>query len=193
LSGFQPRAPYGVAGRPALPISQRPLASFLVVSDDYFKVLEIPFREGRTFNATDLVNGPGVCIVNETLAKHVFPGESALGKFLLRGPNGDLRQEIVGVIADVKSNGLNAPAPEEVYYSARQVGRAGMAVVAKIDGDAAALQAIIKAAVTGADKDQPISFFATLESNLAQSLGTQRIVASLTAIFAAIALVLAAV
>ncbi len=193
FSGFKPRAPYGVAGRPALPISQRPLASFCVVSDDYFKVLEIPLREGRTFNPADRNGAPGVCIVNETLAKHVFPGESALGKFLLRGPNGDLRQEIVGVIADVKANGLNAPVPEEVYYSFHQVGRPGMAVVAKIDGDAAALQAIIKAAVTGADKDQPISFFATLESNLAQSLGTQRIVASLTAIFAGVALVLAAV
>ena len=62
-------------------------------------------------------------IVNESLAKHVFPGESALGKVLMRGPNGDIRHEIVGVIADVKSNGLNAPVPDEVYYSFRQLGR----------------------------------------------------------------------
>ncbi len=193
LSGFQPRAPYGVAGRPPVPIPQRPLASFYVVSEDYFKVLEIPLREGRTFTAQDRDGAPNVCIVNETLAKHVFPGESAVGKVLLRGPNGDLRQEIVGVIADVKANGLNAPVPEEIYYAVRQVGRPNMALVAKIDGDATALQAIIKTAVVSVDKDQPISFFATLEANVAQSLGTQRIVASLTAIFAGIALVLAAV
>jgi putative ABC transport system permease protein len=193
LSGLNPRAPYGVAGRPALPISQRPLAGFCVVSDDYFKVMEIPFREGRPFNASDREGAPGVCIVNETLANHVFPGESALGKVLLRGPNGDLRQEIVGVIADVKTNGLNAPAPEEVYYSIHQLGRPNVALVAKIDGDPVALQSIIRAAVTAVDKDQPISFFATLEANVAQSLGTQRIVASLTAIFAGGALVLAAV
>jgi ABC-type antimicrobial peptide transport system permease subunit len=68
-----------------------------------------------------------------------------------------------------------------------------MAVIAKIDGDATALQSIIRSAVAGVDKDQPISFFATVESNIAQSLGNQRIVGLLTAIFAGIALVLAAV
>ena len=193
FGGFNPRAPYGVAGRPVVPIPQRPLANFCVVSDDYFKALEIPLREGRAFTPRDRDGAPGVCIVNETLAKKNFPGESALGKILTRGPGGDIRHEIVGVIADVKANGLNAPVPEEVYYPFRQLGRPGMAVIAKTDGDSVALQAIIKTAVTGADKDQPISFFATLESNLATSLGSQRIVASLTAIFAGIALVLAAV
>jgi len=193
LGGFNPRAPYGVAGRPVLPVPQRPLAGFCVVSDDYFRVMEIPLREGRAFTTRDRDGAPGVCIINETLAKKLFPGESALGHALTRGPGGDIRHEIVGVIADVKTNGLNAPVPDEVYYPFRQLGRPGMAVIAKTDGDATALQAIIKAAVTGADKDQPISFFATLESNLAQSLGNQRIVASLTAIFAGIALVLAAV
>ena len=193
LGGFQPRAPYSVLGRPVLPAAQRPLASFCVVSEDYFRLLEIPFREGRTFAPQDRDGAPGVCIVNETLAKHVFPGESALGKTLMRGPNGDIRHEIVGVIADVKANGLNAPAPEEVYYSFRQLGRPGMAIVAKADGDPGALQAILRTAVAGVDKDQPISFFATMESNVAQSLGNQRIVASLTVIFAGLALVLAAV
>ena len=193
FGGFNPRSPYGIAGRPPVPIPQRPLANFCVVSDDYFKALEIPLREGRAFTPRDRDGAPGVCIVNETLAKKNFPGESALGKILTRGPGGDIRHEIVGVIADVKANGLNAPVPEEVYYPFRQLGRPGMAVIAKTDGDSIALQAIIKAAVTGADKDQPISFFATLESNLATSLGSQRIVASLTAIFAGIALVLAAV
>ena len=80
-------------------------------------------------------------------------------------------------------NGLNLPAPDEVYYPFRQMARFGMAVVARTTGDAAALHAVIRGAVAEVDKDQPISFFATLESNVAQSLGAQRIVASLTAIF----------
>jgi predicted permease len=193
LSGFNPRSPYSVLGRPVLPVAQRPLAGFCVVSDDYFKVMEIPLREGRPFNAQDRDGAPGVCIVNESLAKHVFPGESALGKTLMRGPNGDIRHEIVGVIADVKTNGLSAPAPDEVYYPFRQLGRPGMALIAKTAGEPAALQAILRTAVAGVDKEQPISFFATMDSNVAQSLGNQRIVASLTAIFAGLALVLAAV
>jgi ABC-type antimicrobial peptide transport system permease subunit len=68
-----------------------------------------------------------------------------------------------------------------------------MAVVARTAGDPAALQAAIRAAVAEVDKDQPISFFATLEATIAQSLGAQRIVASLTAIFAGLALVLSAI
>jgi ABC-type antimicrobial peptide transport system permease subunit len=71
--------------------------------------------------------------------------------------------------------------------------RPGMAVVARTDGDAAALQAVIRTAVADVDKDQPISFFATFETNVSQSLGAQRIVASLTAIFAVLALALSAV
>ena len=193
LGGLNPRAPYTVSGQPVLPLTQRPLAGFALVSDDYFKLMEIPLRAGRAFNDLDRNGGPGVCIINETLAKKLFPGESALGKVLLRGKDAEIASEIVGVIADLKTNGLNAPVPDEIYYSVRQLGRPGMAVVAKTDGDAGALQAIIKTAVAAVDPDQPISFFATMETTVATSLGTQRIVATLTAIFAAIALVLAAV
>jgi len=193
LGGFNPRAPYSIAGRPILPLAQRPLAGFSVVSDDYFQLLGIPLRAGRAFNAQDRDGAPGVCIVNEALAKRLFPGESALGKVLTRGKDADVRHEIVGVIADVKTNGLSAPVPDEIYYPFRQLGRPGMAIVVKTDGDAAALQAVIRTAVAGVDKDQPISFFATMDSTVQQSLGVQRIVAALTVIFAGLALVLAAV
>ena len=111
----------------------------------------------------------------------------------MRGKDAEIPHQIVGVIADVKSNGLNAPVPDEVYYPLRQLGKPGITVVARTDGDPAALQAIIRSAVAAADKDQPISFFQTIDAALAQSVGVQRIVASLTAVFAGIALVLAAI
>ncbi len=68
-----------------------------------------------------------------------------------------------------------------------------MAVVGRVDGDPSSLQTVIRAAVAAVDKNQPISFFTTLETNISNSLGAQRIVASLTAAFAALALVLSAV
>jgi putative ABC transport system permease protein len=68
-----------------------------------------------------------------------------------------------------------------------------MSVVARTSGDPAALQGVIRAAVANVDNDQPISFFATMETNLALSLGTQRIVASLTTIFAVLAFVISVV
>ncbi|MGH9143881.1 MAG: ABC transporter permease [Vicinamibacterales bacterium] len=187
------RAPYSVGGRDILPLPQRPLAGLEIVSDDYFRLMKIVFEAGRPFRAGDREGAPNVCIVNGSFARHVFPGESALGKTLLRGRDADIKSEIVGVIGDVKTNGLNAPVPDEIYYPIRQLGRPGMNVVARTTGDPAALQAIIRAAVAEIDKNQPISFFATLETNVATSLGTQRIVASLTTIFAALAFVMSVV
>jgi len=155
--------------------------------------MRISFAEGRAFNADDRQGSPGVCIINQSLAKRLFPGESPLGHILLRGKDADLKAEIVGVIHDVKTNGLNSPAPDEIYFPVRQLPRPGMAIVARTDGDPAALQAVLRSTVAAVDNDQPISFFATLESNVAQSLGVQRIVASLTTVFAALALVLSAI
>jgi predicted permease len=191
--GGNARAPYSVGGRQILPLPQRPLAGFAIVSEEYFRLMNIRFVEGRAFRPDDREGVPNVCIVNETFARHIFPGESALGKTLLRGGNADIKSEIVGVIHDVKTNGLNAPVPDEVYYAMRQLGRPGMNVIARTSGDPAALQAIIRDAVAAVDKDQPISFFATLEANVATSLGTQRIVASLTTVFAALAFAMAVV
>jgi putative ABC transport system permease protein len=193
LSGFNPRSPYSVGGRPILPLPQRPIANLGIVSDDYFTVMRMTFAAGRAFNAGDREGAPGVCVINESLAKRLFPGESAIGKIMLRGRDAELKAEVVGVIHDVKTNGLNVPAPDEIYYPIRQLPRPGMAIVARTDGDAAALQPILRSTVAAVDKDQPISFFATLETNVAQSLGVQRIVASLTSIFAGLALVLSAI
>ena len=192
LAGFNPRSPYGVAGRPVPPLPQRPIAGLGIVSEDYFKTLDIRIVAGRGFTARDRDGAPPVCIVNETLAKRLFPGESALGHVLLRGKDADLRHEIVGVIGDVKTSGVNAPTPDEIYYPMRQLGQPGMGVVAGTDRDPSALQAIIRAAVADVDKDQPISFFTTMDASVAQSLGVQRIVASLTGAFAGLALALAA-
>ncbi|MES1194289.1 MAG: ABC transporter permease, partial [Opitutus sp.] len=193
LGGGNAQAPYSVSGRPILPLSQRPLANFQVVEADYFRLLHIPLKAGRTFTAHDRTGAPGVCIINESLARRLFPGESAVGKVLMRGRDAELRHEIVGVIADVKSNGLNAPVPDEVYYPIGQIGQPGMAVIARTEGDPASLQAVIRAAVAAVDPSQPISFFQTMDTGLAQSLGVQRIVASLTAVFAGLALVLASI
>ena len=192
LSGFAPISPYSVAGRAILPLAQRPLAGLRIISEDYFRLLEIPLREGRIFNAQDREGAPGVCIINESLARRLFPDGSPLGQVLLRGRDAEIQMEIVGVVGDVKANGLNAPAPDEIYYPVRQLGRPSMAVLARTEGDPAALQSIIRTAVAAVDRDQPISFFQTLDGLVAQSLGVQRIVASLTSIFAALALVLAA-
>jgi putative ABC transport system permease protein len=193
IAGFGALAPYSVQGRDILPLPKRPLAGLNTVSDDYFATLRIPMVEGRTFTQDDRAGAPGACVINQQLAKRLFPGESAIGKVLLRGRDAELANTVVGVIADIKSNGPGAPPPDEIYYSMRQIGKPGMSLSARTSGDPAQLQNIFRAAVATVDKDQPISFFTTFDAAMAQSLGVQRIVASLTSCFAAIALVLAAI
>ena len=129
-------------------------------------------------------------ILNESMAKRLFADASPLGETLLLGPDATTRVKIVGVIRDVKSAGLSVPAPDEMYLPLRQTPRPGMNVIARTTGDASGLQQAIRSAVTAADKDQAIAFFGTLESSVTQSLGTQRIVAALTAVFAGLALAL---
>ena len=193
VAGFGLQSPYSVAGRPILPLPQRPLGYFQVVSEDYFATLHIPIVMGRGFTADDRDTSPGVCIINQTIARHLFPGQSPLGQVFLRGRDADVRMTVIGVIADVKSNGLNAPVPEEIYYAMRQLPKPALNVTARTTGDPALLQTAIRAAVAAVEHDQPISFFQSLDTLLAQSLGVQRLVATLTGCFAMIALVLAAV
>jgi predicted permease len=192
LSGIQPRFAYAVAGRPIPPLRERALASLDIVSDHYLETMRIPLREGRNFEAHDTETSPLVCLINESLARRLFPGESALGKVLLRGPNADIKFEIVGIVGDVKSTGLTAPAPDEIYFRIRQFARSLIFIVVRTDGDPAALRLLVRSAVLDLDRSQPIALFQTLEASLAQALGAQRVAAWLTVVFAAVALLLSA-
>jgi predicted permease len=183
------RTPYAILGRPRPPIPERPLAAFNVVSESYFRLLKIPLAVGRPFTANDRLASTQVCVVNETFAKDVFPGESPLGKVLLFGGN-DRHVEIVGVIRDVKITAVNAPPLDEVYFPLRQLAKPGLNVIARTSGPPPALQRSIRNAVASVDSTQAVSFFATLENTVDASLGAQRLVATLTAVFAGLALLL---
>jgi putative ABC transport system permease protein len=183
---------YAVFGRPIPPVSERPVAFLTVATEGYFDMLHIPLIRGRLFQPTDIQGSPVVCVLNGSFAKRLFPGEDALGKYLVLGAQGQNKMEIVGIVGDVRTLGLNTPAPETIYNSLRQVGGvAGQSIVASTDGDPARLEAVFKAAVESVDKAQAISSFATLNTQLSQSMGIQRVTAWLTGVFAGIALFLA--
>ena len=123
ISGFGPRGVYAVEGRPIPPVSERAIAGINFISEDYFSLFRIPLRAGRVFSPTDLEKAPGVVVINETFAKHLFPDKSAVGQVLLRGGKADIKLQIVGIVGDVKAQGLNTPAPDIMYLPLRQWGR----------------------------------------------------------------------
>ncbi|MCX6956015.1 MAG: ABC transporter permease [Verrucomicrobia bacterium] len=193
LTGYQARTTYVIAGQPIPPPAERGRAWLDSVSEHYFATMGIPLREGRGFDARDHDQSPHVCVVNESFAKRLFPGESALGKVLLRGPAAEIRCQIVGIVGDVKSAGLHEPAPDEIYLPFRQLPRATGTLVVRTAGDPAELQSVMRSALASVDGTVALTFFATMDSALGSSLVFRRIAAWLTGAFAGVALLLSTV
>ncbi len=191
--GGIPLAPYTVDGEPIKPLSERSLVGLQLVMPEFFQVLGIPLREGRFFTARDREGAPGVCIINESLARRLFPHGSALGRHLRRGRDAEIVNEIVGVVGDVSSNGLGVPAPDVIYYSFFQLSRASALLFVRVDGEPESAQALIRTAVREVDRAQPVASFSTMPNLVAANTGFQRLVAGLTGFFAGVALLLTAV
>lgn len=195
LNGSNAISPYLVQGRPALPIQERPLANVRQVTSGYFAAMGIRLREGRFFTDQDRFGGENVAIINDTLARKLFPNESPLDQHFLIGPNSDIPVRIVGVIRDVKSAGLAVPPPDEIYYVRDQRGGAFMQVVgqARAGLTAAAVIPVLRRIVAEIDPTVALAAPQTMQSQVDQSIGVQRVTMALLIAFAAIAALLAVV
>jgi putative ABC transport system permease protein len=183
---------YVVAGRPIPPPSERQRAGIRLVSEGYFDLMGIRLKAGRLFTEQDRIGAPQVCIINESLARRMFDG-NPIGQVILRGREANLRYEIVGVVEDIRTYGLQQPAVEEVFYPFRQLPWPLFAVVARAEGDPAALRRTMEAAVAEVDRGLPLAGFATMAQRLDQTWGAEKAMASVTMAFAAIALFMALV
>ena len=110
IDGSQWNSIFIVADKPVPPRPQLPSAAFTPVSQGFFETMGIRLLRGRGFTAADTSAAPQVIVVNATLAKALWPGEDAVGKRLKQGwPEGKGPwREVVGVVADVKFNGITA-------------------------------------------------------------------------------------
>jgi putative ABC transport system permease protein len=192
-SGFF--SPYAVRGRPVPPVHERPLANIRNVTPSYFATLDIQLREGRLFTVQDRADTEQVAIINESLARKLFPGQSAIDQAFLGGPAGDQVIRIVGVIRDVKSAGLAVPVPDEIYYPRDQRGGAFMQVVAQARPGlaAAAVIPVLRRVIAEIDPNVALATPQTMDELLTQSIGVQRVTLALLLTFAGIAALLAAV
>jgi putative ABC transport system permease protein len=155
--------------------------------------MRIPVVAGRTFTPDDRAGGHRVCLVNESLAARLFGDRPAVGQVILRGREAEQPFEIVGVVADVKTNGLRSDTPDEIFYPFRQNPRATAAIVARTTADPAALATVLASTVADLDPEEPISRFATMEGRLSATLDVERAMAGLATALAVLAIVLAAI
>lgn len=193
LTGFTPISPYTVGGQAILPLPERPLAGFRVAGQEYKDLLRLTLMDGRWFEQTDTLDTQQVCVVNQSFAAKSFPNESALGRTILMGAEGEQEYLIVGIIRDIKTLGLNQAAPDEMYFPATQRSYGGMAIAARTTGDPILLQAAMRNAVARTDPTIALSNFRTMDEVTRNSFGVQRIAACLIGCFSGISFLLAIV
>jgi predicted permease len=192
LIGTRGRAGTWVAGRPAPPPGGRPSIPEADISSNYFDALRIPLLGGRAFSDSDREGSAGVVIVNRAFADQFFPGQEALGNRITFGGNKD-PNEIVGVVGNVRQGGLRIAAEPTYYVPYRQIPDSEMLLVLRSSLPRAALSAAASGAIRVIDPDVPVFDVATMRDRLAEALSTQRANMALMGIFAALALLLAAI
>ncbi|MDT5296557.1 MAG: hypothetical protein QOJ76_3437 [Acidobacteriota bacterium] len=188
---------FDIGGRPPAAPGSRYNGRNYIVSPEYFRVMSIPLRRGRVFADSDAKDAPPVVIVNEALARKYLPGEDPLGRQLVfDGPDDKPLppREIVGVVGNVRFEGLNGDVIPEFYVPFQQSPVSAMEVVVRSKGpDAAALTPSVRAALKGVDSNMLIWETRTMDELVGRSVAPQRFNVALLGLFAALALVLASV
>ncbi|HLL74218.1 MAG TPA: ABC transporter permease [Pyrinomonadaceae bacterium] len=186
--------PFDIEGRPAPPAGEGPSAYAITATTDYFRAMNIPLREGRFFAPTDREDTTPVVVINETMARRHWPGESPLGRKITSG-EGEERTtyEIVGVVGDVRHDGLDSEPRPEFFATHAQDSSGSMIFVVRTKGDPQSLLQAAKKEVWAVNKDIPFSRAVTMNQLVAKSLGERRFTLLLFGSFAALSLLLAAV
>ena len=185
-----------IEGDPVLPPDQQPNADFQLITPDYFRALGITLVAGRAFSASDRADTPAVLVVNQALVDKYFGGRNPIGHVILFG--GSKRHEIVGVVADARYRSVEQPADPAFYLPLEQNDERWpfLAFTVWTDGGAASTRstaALLRSAVRDADPQQPISRLRTIEEILSGSMAERRFNTWIVGMFAATALLLAAI
>ena len=186
-------------GAPPTDPSQQPGADSEVVTGDYFAALGATLIRGRTFNATDTKDSPPVVIIDQTLADTTFPNQDPLGKRLVvggvDGNNEDpVLYQIIGVVAHLKMRGYDDAQPVPgFFFSGTQTSRTNQALLVRAHGNVKSLENSVRDIIRRVDPTQPVFDVRPMEDRVAETWSTQRLLSFLLAIFAGLALLLAAV
>ncbi len=186
-------------GRPDVTPAQAPVANFFAVTPGYFETMGMRIIRGRAISERDTPNAPPVVVVNQTLVDRYFPGQDAIGKRLEIGfstpPNW---REVVGVVADVHTAGLDQDTPVQAYVAYFQdpttlgLGPNAITVLTRTTGDPALLGPVMKSTILNVDRSQPVFAIQPMTEIIGQSVAQRRFSLVLLVFFAASALFLAA-
>jgi len=199
LQGTPTLAFFQVAGQPRVERSQRPTASFKVVSSGYLRALGLRLQRGRWLSDRDREETSRVAVINDTMARMFFSNDDAVGQhlvmnqpglgFVLPGP--DVPWEVIGVIADERLTPFDDKTPHPaIYVSNEQSPTPFAGIVVRTALDASHLEKVLKQAIAAVDRDQPVSDVKTLAQLKDESMTPDRLRSSLLSVFAAMTLIL---
>src|SRR5262245_11579894 len=187
---------FEVEGRLRPPKSSDLYAAPLWTSPDYFKAMGIPLLQGRAFTEADRLQAPPVLIINETMARRVFPDGNALGKRMkITADYPQVSREIVGVVGAVRTFGLEEEPGKEIFLPYLQVQGGGgwpTTLAIRTVGDPMAIASSVREAIRRLDDSLPPYDVKTLEQRVSDSVAPRRFLVSLMSLFALLALALAA-
>ena len=167
---------------------RQPEAFVRVVTDGYFEAAGVPLRTGRTFTESDRWSTERVVVVNETMARTMWPGQNPVGQMITT----DGGRRVIGVVADVRHTALEAAGGLEMYLPMRQTGDyATMQLVVRTAIPPDALAAGLRTALRPADPNLPVHDFQTLQDLVDKAVSPRRFVVLLLAGFAGFSLLLA--
>lgn len=186
-------SPFSIPG--SAPESQRsPVADIAVVDSKYFPIMEIPLISGRNFTALDTYQTKPVAVIDQTLARQYWQDKDPLGqqvKFQFgRGLQG---LTIVGVVGEIKSDGFESPSVPHIYVALGQFAPVNAVVFLRGRGDVAQIGAAVQHEVESIDPNIPVHSGISMDQIIARSVANRRFALELLGIFAAVALLLAAV
>ena len=185
-------------GIPTPTPSDMPAADLEVIGGDYFAAFKVPLLRGRTFNAGDTTQSPRVIVIDQALAEKIFPGEDPIGKRLSVDVGNDNEgykfAEIIGVVARMRFHAVDEMAPlPAIYCSLAQAQRTSFGLFIRVAGGTAPLEKAIHDVVSSMDPAQPVYDVRLMQQRVEDTWGTQRLLTSLFALFAGLALVLATI
>ena len=202
FSGFGGSASFDIEGRVAPPGDPGPHGDIRGVSPHYFETMGIRLIHGRFFTDQDRRGGQPVAIIDENLAHEYWPNQEALGQRIRNGNNQPWKT-IVGIVAHVRhyqvvgdetsSIGTEGSAKGVYYFPLYQENSPAVFLIARTNGDPTALAGTIRSAVHDVDPSQPVADLRTMDQRITLSMGPRRSAVTLLSVFAAMALILAAV
>jgi predicted permease len=180
----------GVGGE-GRPEDDRVQSRARVAGSGYLTAMGIPVVRGRDIGARDADGAGRVVLVNETLARELWPGQDPLGRRVIF--ESGVSAPVVGVVRDIRQDGLDSPSKPEFYVSSLQAGFHPGALAIHTAVDPLSIAAAVRQAVWSVDPEQPVIDVLSMEQILDKEVSRRRVQGFLLTVFAGLALLLAAV